>query len=108
MDFKKKFDYNDISIFLPDNYTIGTSGFYQNKYPTLPMDECFKLEVLSRVEYDEKAKEDAIKKLVEEQLLYNQQIEKELTEREEEKTEDDNNDDEEYNKLKFKFSNIEL
>ena len=30
MDFKKKFDYDDINNFLPDNLTIGKSEFYQN------------------------------------------------------------------------------
>ena len=32
MDFKKKFDYNDINNFLPDNKTIGTSDYYRNKF----------------------------------------------------------------------------
>lgn len=82
MDFKKKFNYDDINIFLPDNITMGTTEFYQSKYPTLPEVECMKLEILSRVEYDETEQEKAIKKLVEEQLLYNQQLEQEMFDRE--------------------------
>lgn len=32
MDFKKKFDYNDINNFLPDNYYIGTADYYKQKF----------------------------------------------------------------------------
>ena len=31
MDFKKKFDHNDINNFLPDNVTVCTSGYFQKK-----------------------------------------------------------------------------
>ena len=41
MDFKKKFDYNDINNFLPDNQTVGTSDFYRDKFK-------LKLELLNR------------------------------------------------------------
>jgi len=56
MNFKgeKKFDYKDITNFLPDNYTVGTSDFYKTKFnDKLPDHYCDILEILSRVEYDE-------------------------------------------------------
>ena len=30
--FKKKFDYNDINNFLPDNKTVGTVDFFNKKF----------------------------------------------------------------------------
>ena len=44
MDFKKKFDYNDITNFLPDNMTLGTSSYFSKKY-NLPSYMCEMLEV---------------------------------------------------------------
>ena len=32
MDFKKKFDHEDLSNYLPDNWTLGRSEFYQHKF----------------------------------------------------------------------------
>ena len=59
MDFKKRFDYNDINNFLPDNLTIGNVDYYLNKFDNkLDEEDCEKLAVLSRVEYkDEDVKE---------------------------------------------------
>jgi len=56
MDFKqqKKFDYNDINTFLPDNLTTGTAEFYQNKFGDKFPDHYYKLmEILTRPEYDD-------------------------------------------------------
>jgi hypothetical protein len=56
MDFKqqKKFDYNDINNFLPDNFTTGTAEYYQNKFGDKFPDHYYKLmEILTRPEYDD-------------------------------------------------------
>lgn len=102
MDFNKKFNYEDINMFLPDNFTIGTNEYYQKKFPNLPEEECMKLEILSRVEYDEKAKDEAIVKLINEQLSFNEKLENELFER---GKPDKKND---LKPVDFKDSNIEL
>jgi hypothetical protein len=102
MDFNKKFNYEDINMFLPDNFTIGTTEYYHNRFPTLPEEECMKLEILSRVEYDEKAKEEALENLIKEQLSFNEKIENELYERG--KPEKKN----ELEPVDIKDSNIEL
>ena len=61
MNFKKKFDYNDINNFLPDNLTIGKSEYYQKKFnEMMPQYICDILEVNSRSEYDDVNKEDII------------------------------------------------
>ena len=51
MDFNKKFDHNDINNYLPDNKTLATSEYFQNKFVGLPSYICDMLEVKSRVEY---------------------------------------------------------
>jgi len=56
MDFKqqKKFDYNDINNFLPDNFTTGTAEYYQNKFGDKFPEHYYKLmEILTRPEYDD-------------------------------------------------------
>ncbi len=52
--FKKKFDYNDLYNFLPDNYTIGTYQFYKLKFQD-KLDDCRLryLEAISRKEFNE-------------------------------------------------------
>ena len=55
MDFNKKIDYDDINNFLPDNKTLATSEYFQNKFVGLPSYMCDMLEVKSRVEYNEKS-----------------------------------------------------
>ena len=56
MDFKqqKKFDYNGINNFLPDNLTAGTAEYYQNKFGDKFPEHYYKLmEILTRPEYDD-------------------------------------------------------
>ena len=40
MDFNKKFDYDDINNYLPDNKTLATSEYFQNKFVGLPSYIC--------------------------------------------------------------------
>lgn len=67
MDFRKKFDYNDINNFLPDNQTVGTSDFYRDKFKLKFPDQFYEMfEIMARSEYShdesieliEKAKKD--------------------------------------------------
>lgn len=84
MNFKgeKKFDYNDITNFLPDNFTIGTSDFYKTKFnDKLPDYYCDILEILSRVEYDETETTQRINIIKNEVKEYNQRLMNELNER---------------------------
>lgn len=61
MDFKKKFDHNDINNFLPDNITVGTSEYYQKKLgEKMPTYVCDILELKSRPEHDHDGKEAMI------------------------------------------------
>ena len=56
MDFKqqKKFDYNDINNFLPDNFTTGTAEYYQNKFGNKFPEHYYTLmEILTRPEYND-------------------------------------------------------
>ena len=54
MDFKKKFDYNDINNFLPDNQTVGTSDFYRDKFKLKFPDQFYEMfEIMARSEYGE-------------------------------------------------------
>ena len=55
MDFKRKFDHDDINNFLPDNKRLASSEYFQNKFVGLPSYICDILEVKSRVEYNEKS-----------------------------------------------------
>lgn len=53
MDFKKKFDYEDINNFLPDNETVGRSDYFRNKFnDKLPSHICDILEIKSRSEFN--------------------------------------------------------
>ena len=61
MDFKKKFDHNDINNFLPDNVTVCTSGYFQKKLgEKMPTYICDILELNSRPEHDNEEKENMI------------------------------------------------
>ena len=65
MDFKqqKKFDYNDINNFLPDNFTTGTAEYYQNKFGNKFPEHYYTLmEILTRPEYNDP---DEVIKIVE-------------------------------------------
>ena len=67
MDFKKKFDYNDINNFLPDNMTVGRSEYFKNKFnDKLPSHVCEMLEVKSRIEFDDEKQNEDIIQLIKE------------------------------------------
>jgi hypothetical protein len=54
MDLKKRFDHSDINNFLPDNVTLGTEGYYRNKFKNkLPDELYYGFEVLTRKEYND-------------------------------------------------------
>ena len=84
MNFKgeKKFDYNDITNFLPDNFTVGTSDFYEMKFnDKLPDHYCDILELLARVKYDETETTEKINIIKLDIKESNQRLINELTER---------------------------
>jgi len=82
MNFKKKFDHEDINIYLPDNKTIGTSEFFKNKYNKLPDYICDMLEVKTRIEFEEKSEHEFINMIKEKKKLENEKLIKEFEERE--------------------------
>ena len=66
MDFKKRFDHEDISNYLPDNFTLGRSKFYKHKFgDKMPLYICDILEIKSRLEYN-----DEKQNLTTEQIKY--------------------------------------
>ena len=81
MDFKKKFDYDDINNFLPDNKTLATSEYFQNKFVGLPSYICDMLEVKSRVEYNEKSEIEFINFIKENKKKQDEKLMKEYDER---------------------------
>ena len=84
MDFNKKFDYDDINNFLPDNKTLATSEYFQNKFVGLPSYVCDILEVKSRVEYIEKSEIEFINIIKEKKRLEDEKLMVEFEERENE------------------------
>ena len=80
MNFSKKFDHDDILSYLPDNFTIGSSDYFDKKFKSrLPSYLCNILEVKSRKEYsndDENAR--LIKQIFESRKEFNCKLEKEL------------------------------
>ena len=84
MNFKKKFDHEDINIYLPDNKTIGTSEFFKNKYNKLPDYICDMLEVKSRVEFEEKSELEFINMIIEKKRLEDEKIITEFNDRQNE------------------------
>ena len=81
MDFKKKFDYDDINNFLPDNKTLATSEYFQNKFVGLPSYVCDILEVKSRVEYNEKSEIEFLNIIKEKKRLEDEKLMAEYDER---------------------------
>ena len=81
MDFKKKFSYDDINNFLPDNKTLATSEYFQNKFVGLPSYICDILEVKSRVEYNEKSEIEFINFIKEKKRLEDEKLMAEYDER---------------------------
>ena len=84
MDFNKKFDYDDINNFLPDNKTLAKSEYFQNKFVGLPSYICDILEVKSRVEYNEKSEIEFINFIKENKKKQDEKLMLEFEERENE------------------------
>lgn len=83
MNFTKKFDHDDIMNYLPDNFTLGSSDYFDKKFKSrLPSYLCNILEVKSRKEYsneDENAR--LIKQIFESRKEFNLKLEKEFLDR---------------------------
>ena len=84
MDFKKKFNYDDINNYLPDNKTLASSEYFQNKFVGLPSYICDILEVKSRVEYNEKSEIEFINFIKENKKKQDEKLMVEYDERENE------------------------
>ena len=84
MDFKKKINYDDINNYLPDNKTLATSEYFQNKFVGLPSYICDILEVKSRVEYNEKSEIEFINVIKENKKKHDEKLMKEFEDRENE------------------------
>ena len=70
MDLKRKFDLNDINNFLPDNYTIGTADYYNNKFRgMMPNYMCEYLELKSREEYNNEVHNEEMLKIIKENMM---------------------------------------
>ena len=83
MDFKKRFDHNDINNYLPDNETIGKSEYFKNKFGEKVDDYiCQILEVSTRKEFnDEDENKRLIEQIKEEKRQYDEKLMKEYEER---------------------------
>ena len=82
MDFKKKFDYNDINNYLPDNFTLGNALYYENKYNhKLPEGLSQILEAQTRAEYTEEDTTNIIQNVIQQQINYGEQLIREYNER---------------------------
>ena len=81
MDFKKKINYDDINNYLPDNKTLATSEYFQNKFVGLPSYVCDILEVKSRVEYNEKSEIEFLNIIKEKKRLEDEKLMAEYDER---------------------------
>ena len=83
MDFKKKLDYKDINIFLPDNLTIGTTEYFNEKFNgMMPNYVCEYLELKSREENNnEKHNEEMLNIIKEKAIQDNLKIIQEYEER---------------------------
>ena len=79
--FKKKFNTRDPYNYLPSNKTLGTERWWFEKFGNkFPDGYLYLLETLSREEYDDEDVERAKELVKQQQLEFNSQIEKEMTE----------------------------
>ena len=74
MNFKKKFDHNNINNYSPDNRTIAMSEFFQKKYEGLPSYVCDMMEAKSRIEYDDYDTEIILKLIRDRQIEQNKKL----------------------------------
>ena len=81
MDFKRKFDHNDINNYIPDNKRLASSEYFQNKFVGLPSYICDILEVKSRVEYNEKSEIEFLNIIKEKKRLEDEKLMAEYDER---------------------------
>lgn len=66
MDFKKRFDYEDISNFLPDNKTIAKTEYFNKKFNgKMPDYLCEILEIKSRIEFKQEEEDKYIEIITE-------------------------------------------
>lgn len=82
MNFKKRFDYDDINNYLPDNETIAKSEYFNKKFNgKLPEYVCDMLEVKSRREFKEEEENMYIEMIKESVKKTNENLIKEFDER---------------------------
>jgi len=82
MNFKKKFDYNDINNFLFDNVTLCNADYFENKFHNkLPDGYAQILEAESRVEYSEEDVKMIIENVKNTEKAWSEQLMKEYEER---------------------------
>jgi hypothetical protein len=82
MDFKKRFDYEDINNFLPDNQTIAKTEYFNKKFKgKMPDYICDILEIKSRVEFKEEEENKFIDMIKESVKNTNQKLMEEFEER---------------------------
>jgi hypothetical protein len=86
MDLKKRFDYNDINNFLPDNQTLGNSQYFYEKFGgRLPNGMETVLEAKTRVEFSEEDVKVVVENYQNKQKQEYEQLMKEYEERVNEK-----------------------
>lgn len=82
MDFKKKFDYEDINNFLPDNETIGKTEYFTKKFKgKMPDYICDILEIKTRREFKKQEEDNFIEMIKESIKNQNQKLIEEFEER---------------------------
>ena len=80
--FKKKFDYNDLNNFLPDNRTVGTFDFYNKKFDNRMPEYISEICSVKALIDDEEEKQIKIKEILDKKEEYNNKLLNEYLERE--------------------------
>ena len=80
--FKKKFDYNDINNFLPDNKTVGTVDFFNKKFKNNMPDYICELLAVETLVENEEEKEKQKQEILNKKKEYTNKLLAELEERE--------------------------
>jgi hypothetical protein len=97
---KQNNDRLDLYRFTPDNHTVGTEEFYRRKLGDKFPDELYRfLEVKTRPEYTEEDINEVLQQINDYRRNYEQQLLKELEERQNENKTDELPDDIDLNKL---------
>lgn len=79
--FKKKFDYNDLNNFLPDNKTVGTFDFYNKKFDNRMPEHISEICSVKALIDDEEEKQIKIKEILDKKEEYNNKLLNEYLER---------------------------